>query len=71
MVKLGDAIAQCVLETFKKLPSKAKPRAYPDGSCEWVPLSGIVLGRKSSVPNRTSYDDGAAVVRDLTCVSLG
>jgi tRNA-specific adenosine deaminase 1 len=41
----ADAIADCVLSTFERLPDKRKPRPRTDGSREWVPLSGIVLSR--------------------------
>ncbi|KAF3006591.1 hypothetical protein E8E13_007046 [Curvularia kusanoi] len=55
MTPSADAIADCVLQTFERLPDKRKPRSRSDGSREWVPLSGIVLSR-----------DG-----ELSCVSLG
>jgi len=71
MLKLGDAIAQCVLDTFKRLPAKAKPRTYPDGASEWVPLSGIVLARKNAGRSLDVTDTDATAVPDLTCVSLG
>ena len=45
MTAYGDAVADCVLNAFKELPSKAKPRQHPDGRREWVPLSGIVLSK--------------------------
>lgn len=45
--KTGDEIASCVLETFHKLSAKRKPLQRPDGSREWVPLSGIVLAKGS------------------------
>ncbi|PVH97549.1 hypothetical protein DM02DRAFT_616427 [Periconia macrospinosa] len=50
-----DSIADCVLESFDKLPQKRKPRIRDDGAREWVPLAGIVLAK-----------DGR-----LSCVSLG
>ncbi|QDS73879.1 hypothetical protein FKW77_007007 [Venturia effusa] len=52
----GDDIASCVLDTFRKLPAKRKPRQRPNGSREWVPLSGVVLAK-----------DGES----LFCASLG
>ncbi|KAL5416568.1 hypothetical protein PMIN03_002110 [Paraphaeosphaeria minitans] len=51
-----DAVADCVLATFRQLPDKRKPRPQSDGAREWVPLAGIVLADK----------DGK-----LSCVSLG
>jgi hypothetical protein len=44
----ADEVAACVLETFRKLPAKRKPLQRPDGSREWVPLSGIVLAKGSN-----------------------
>ncbi|KAH7382223.1 hypothetical protein BKA66DRAFT_512303 [Pyrenochaeta sp. MPI-SDFR-AT-0127] len=41
----ADAIADCVLSTFDRLPEKRKPRPRNDGSREWVPLAGIVLSK--------------------------
>jgi len=41
----GDAIADCVLSAFYRLPAKAKPRVHLGGSREWVPLAGIVALR--------------------------
>lgn len=43
-----DAIADCVLNAFKRLPQKYKPRTLADGRREWVPLAGIVLSRGMS-----------------------
>jgi len=41
----ADAIADCVLAAFEKLPEKRKPRPRSDGSREWVPLAGVVLSK--------------------------
>lgn len=38
-----DAIADCVLQAFRALSPKFKPRKLADGRREWVPLAGIVL----------------------------
>ncbi|PGH08347.1 hypothetical protein GX51_01173 [Blastomyces parvus] len=45
---MGDAplesrIARLVHSHFDALPKRSKPTIHPDGSREWVPLSGIVL----------------------------
>ncbi|OJD22836.1 hypothetical protein ACJ73_05813 [Blastomyces percursus] len=45
---MGDAslesrIARLVHSYFDALPKRSKPTIHPDGSREWVPLSGIVL----------------------------
>ncbi|KAE8874291.1 hypothetical protein PTNB73_00923 [Pyrenophora teres f. teres] len=42
MMPDANAIADCVLEAFDRLPEKRKPRSRNDGSREWVPLAGIV-----------------------------
>jgi len=57
MIADGDNVADCVLAAFDKLPTKFKPRVYPNGSKEWVPLAGIVLSLGT---------EGG-----LQCVSLG
>lgn len=49
----ADAIADCVLSTFERLPDKRKPRLRSDGSREWVPLSGIVLVKGDFTPTPT------------------
>ena len=36
-------MASLALSTFDSLPQRCKPRTYPDGSREWIPMSGIVL----------------------------
>ncbi|KAF2774027.1 hypothetical protein EJ03DRAFT_263785 [Teratosphaeria nubilosa] len=41
-----DAIADCVLQAFRALPLKCKPRQLANGRREWVPLAGIVLSRE-------------------------
>jgi len=41
----ADAIADCVLATFDRLPEQRKPRARAPGQREWVPLAGIVLSQ--------------------------
>ena len=48
MAPSADAIADCVLSTFDRLPEKRKPRLRSDGAREWVPLSGIVLDKSTS-----------------------
>ncbi|EEQ83761.2 tRNA-specific adenosine deaminase [Blastomyces dermatitidis ER-3] len=40
---LGSRIARLVHSHFDALPKRSKPTIHPDGSREWVPLSGIVL----------------------------
>lgn len=45
----GDDVASCVLDTFHRLPAKRKPLQRPNGSREWVPLSGVVLAQGSNL----------------------
>jgi hypothetical protein len=54
-----DAVADCVLAAFHRLPDKRKPRPRRDAAAEWVPLAGIVL---------TAFVHGKL---ELACVSLG
>ena len=69
MPQLAERVASLVLSTFKSLPQKCKPRTYPDGSREWIPMSGIVLVCGMSHPTllrRTRFDfvtDGALTYR--------
>ncbi|KAI9679836.1 MAG: hypothetical protein M1817_004850 [Caeruleum heppii] len=56
MSSFEDSIAATVHRAFDALPTRCKPRPRPDGTREWVPLSGIVLARGRE---------------DLTCASLG
>ena len=44
-MKAND-IADIVLNAFRNLPVKAKPRSYPNGTREWVPLSGVVISSR-------------------------
>jgi hypothetical protein len=43
MSKFAERVACLVLSTFNSLPQKSKPRTHPDGSREWIPMTGIVL----------------------------
>lgn len=53
MCSLAERVATLALRTFDDLPTKSKPRIYPDGSREWVPMSAIVLARGiCSISNR-------------------
>ena len=45
----ADLIAERVLETFHRLPSKYHPRILTNGQREWVPLAGIVLSKGNSI----------------------
>ncbi|TID24311.1 hypothetical protein E2P81_ATG02612 [Venturia nashicola] len=54
----GDEIASCVLDAFRKLPAKRKPRPRLDDSREWVPLSGVVLAKDEEPPFCASLGTG-------------
>lgn len=43
MGALEDNIVDVVLKQFDALPAKRKPALRPNGSHDWIPLSGIVL----------------------------
>lgn len=51
-----DAIADCVLATFAKLPRRFKPRTLANGKREWVPLAGIVLSKGAPMYLEESSD---------------
>lgn len=42
---LGSRIASLVHAHFDALPPRSKPTIRPDGTREWIPMSGIVLVR--------------------------
>ena len=52
-------VATLVLDTFAALPTRCKPRHYPDGSREWTPISGIVLAKDQHGPTE-----------ELKCISV-
>lgn len=40
---LPSRIATLVHAHFDALPSRSKPSIFPDGSREWIPMTGIVV----------------------------
>jgi tRNA-specific adenosine deaminase 1 len=61
MASLEERISILALQTFDTLPTKSKPRIYPDGSREWVPMSAIVLVRGTDPilhPSTPSHSKG-------------
>lgn len=40
---LPSRIASLVHAHFNALPSRSKPIVHPDGSREWIPMTGIVV----------------------------
>lgn len=39
---LSSRIASLVHAHFDALPARSKPSTFPDGSREWIPMTGIV-----------------------------
>nr|POF15011.1 trna-specific adenosine deaminase 1 [Quercus suber] len=76
-----DAIADCVLQAFRALPAKCKPRVNIGGlgRREWGILAGVVLRKRGSrvaainsdVPDckNHSYDDGTLQANSSECFS--
>lgn len=44
-MELPSRIATLVHEHFDALPTRSKPTIHPDGSREWVPMSGMVIAK--------------------------
>lgn len=45
---LPSRIATLVHEHFDALPPRSKPTIHPDGSREWIPMTGIVVVKGTS-----------------------
>ncbi|KAL2014706.1 hypothetical protein VTN00DRAFT_2231 [Thermoascus crustaceus] len=56
---LASRIASLVHDHFNALPARCKPTIHPDGSREWIPMSGIVVVKGQDTPSET-----------LTCVAV-
>ncbi|KAF7176834.1 hypothetical protein CNMCM7691_003994 [Aspergillus felis] len=56
---LPSRIASLVHAHFDGLPARSKPTIYPDGSREWIPMSGIVVVK-----------GGNTASEKLTCVAV-
>ncbi|KAJ5748345.1 uncharacterized protein N7511_010041 [Penicillium nucicola] len=48
---LSSQIASLVHKHFDALPARSKPTIYPDGSREWVPMTGIVIVKGHRIGN--------------------
>lgn len=46
-IPLATRIASLVHEHFDALPARSKPTIHPDGSREWIPMSGMVIVKGS------------------------
>ena len=44
-ISLEDQVARSIHDIFDSLPAKCKPRTSVSGVSEWIPLSGIAIGR--------------------------
>lgn len=47
---LSSRIASLVHTHFDALPTRSKPSIFPDGSREWIPMTGIVAVKGELVP---------------------
>ncbi|KAJ9483231.1 hypothetical protein VN97_g10180 [Penicillium thymicola] len=56
---LSSRIASLVHAHFDALPTRSKPTIFPDGSKEWIPMTGIVAVKGENTP-----------LESLTCISL-
>ena len=52
---LGSRIASLVHAHFDALPPRSKPTVRPDGTKEWIPMSGIVLVKGMFVIIKSVY----------------
>ncbi|KAJ5398928.1 hypothetical protein N7465_009417 [Penicillium sp. CMV-2018d] len=56
---LSSRIASLVHAHFDALPTRSKPTIFPDGSREWIPMTGIVAVKGENTP-----------LESLTCISV-
>ncbi|KAJ5818144.1 hypothetical protein N7474_003735 [Penicillium riverlandense] len=56
---LPSRIASLVHAQFDALPKRSKPTIFPDGSREWIPMTGIVAVKGENTPAET-----------LTCIAV-
>ncbi|KAJ5774380.1 hypothetical protein N7457_009276 [Penicillium paradoxum] len=56
---LPSRIASLVHAHFDALPTRSKPTIFPDGSREWIPMTGIVAVKGENTPSES-----------LTCISV-
>ncbi|KGO71808.1 hypothetical protein PITC_028110 [Penicillium italicum] len=58
-LSLSSRIASLVHAHFDALPTRSKPTIFPDGSREWIPMTGIVAVKGEKTPSES-----------LTCISV-
>ncbi|KAF4759855.1 hypothetical protein HAV15_005798 [Penicillium sp. str.  len=58
-LSLSSRIASLVHAHFDALPTRSKPTIFPDGSREWIPMTGIVAVKGENTP-----------LESLTCISV-
>lgn len=58
-VSLPSRIASLVHAHFDALPTRSKPTIFPDGSREWIPMTGIVAvkGMYRSLEHKTGFSN--------------
>ncbi|KAJ5351110.1 hypothetical protein N7452_000084 [Penicillium brevicompactum] len=56
---LSSRIASLVHAHFNALPTRSKPSIFPDGSREWIPMTGIVAVKGENTP-----------LESLTCLTV-
>ncbi|KAJ5084575.1 hypothetical protein NUU61_009154 [Penicillium alfredii] len=56
---LPSRIAALVHAHFDALPTRSKPTIFPDGSREWIPMTGIVIVKGENTPSES-----------LTCIAV-
>ncbi|KAJ6036574.1 hypothetical protein N7540_000853 [Penicillium herquei] len=52
---LPSRIASLVHDHFDALPNRSKPTIFPDGSREWVPMTGIVAVKGEDTPSESLH----------------
>ncbi|KAJ5183491.1 hypothetical protein N7492_001107 [Penicillium capsulatum] len=50
MSSLPSRIASLIHNHFDALPARSKPNIFPDGSREWIPMTGIVIVKGENTP---------------------
>ncbi|KAJ5713727.1 uncharacterized protein N7483_010908 [Penicillium malachiteum] len=52
---LPSRIASLVHDHFDALPNRSKPTIFPDGSREWIPMTGIVAVKGEDTPSESLH----------------
>lgn len=62
---LPSRIAALVHSHFDALPSRSKPSIFPDGSREWVPMTGIVAVKGIYLKDQENSEYGYGNLSDF------